>query len=258
MGDHFQIVLGLFFSVIIAFIAFFGNWITLDATKAVIIFGTVIFGFGGWVLAIAVLVFFVSSNLLSRLNRVSRDREPEKKFRIPDIRRRRDGYQVWANGFWIAMFVFIWFIYPYDAYIIAAFTALAVANADTWSTEIGTLNPGKTVKINSFLPVKPGTDGGISKKGTLASAGGAFLIAIFVPFSGVMYPIVFFLITLFFGFLGGLIDSYLGAMIHDHKWTLAVPTDFSGNHHLFANSFVNWLSTGLSAILSLITIQILF
>lgn len=258
MGDHFQMVLGLCFSMIVAYIAFLGNWITLDSIKAVIIFGTAIFGFAGWILAIAVLVFFVSSSLLSRWNRVSRERDPEKKFRIPDLGKRRDGYQVWANGFWITIFVFIWYIFSNDAFLIAAFTALATANADTWATEIGTLNPGKTVKINTYQPVKPGSDGGVSKKGTLASLAGAGLIAFFVLFSGVIYPILFFFITLIFGFLGGLIDSYFGAIIHDNKWNLAVPGDFSGNQHLFANSFVNWISTGLSSILALILIQMIF
>ncbi len=256
MGDHVQIILGLFFSLIIAYIAFLGNWITLDATKAVIIFGTIIFGFAGWSLAIAVLVFFITSNLLSRWNRVSRERAPEAKFRIPDISRRRDGYQIWANGFWMALFVFIWFIYPYDAFLVAAFTALATANADTWATEVGTVKPGKTVKINTFQPVKPGSDGGISKKGTLASVAGAGLIAIFILFTGVVYPILFLLIIFLFGFLGGLIDSYFGALIQDRKWVLSVPNDFSGNQQLFANSFVNWISTGASAILALIIIQL--
>lgn len=257
MGDHIQVVLGLFFSLIVAYVAFFGNWITLDATKAVIIFGTVIFGFAGWGLAIAVLAFFVTSSLLSRWNRVSRERAPEAKFRIPEINKRRDGYQIWANGFWMALFVFIWFINPHDMFLVAAFTALATANADTWSTEIGTFKPGKTVKINTFQPVKPGADGGISKKGTIASAAGSGLVAIFILFTGVIYPLLFLLLIFLFGFIGGLIDSWLGALIHDKRWVLNVPKDFSGNQQQFANSFVNWISTGASAILALITIQLL-
>ncbi|MEX0944848.1 MAG: DUF92 domain-containing protein [Balneolaceae bacterium] len=258
MGDHIQIFLGLFLSVLIAYIAFFGNWITLDAIKAVVIFGTLIFGLAGWSLALAVLFFFISSNLLSRWNRFNRYRDPEEKFRKPTGSKRRDGYQIWANGFWIAFFTMNWFIIQSDIILIAAFIALATATADTWATEIGTVKPGKTVKINTFTPIRPGKDGGVSIKGTVASAIGALLIACFVFMTSVDQPFWYFLIVLLFGFGGSLLDSYFGALFSDKKWRLKIPKDFTGNQHLYSNSFVNWISTGLSAVLALMFIQVLF
>ncbi|MEX2410994.1 MAG: DUF92 domain-containing protein [Candidatus Paceibacterota bacterium] len=258
MGDHIQIILGLLLSAIIAYVSFFGNWITLDATKAVVIFGTIIFGLAGWSLALAVLAFFISSNLLSRWNRFNRYRDPEEKFRKPNVSNRRDGYQIWANGFWIAIFTISWFLFQSDTILIVAFIALATATADTWATEIGTVKPGKTVKINTFTPIRPGKDGGVSIKGTVASAIGALLIACFVFMTGVQQPFWYFLIVLFFGFVGSLLDSYFGALISDKKWRLKVPNDFTGNQHLYSNSFVNWISTGLSAVLALIFIQMFF
>jgi hypothetical protein len=44
--DHFLILSGLVLSTIVAYTAFIGNWITLDATKAVIVLGTITLGFG--------------------------------------------------------------------------------------------------------------------------------------------------------------------------------------------------------------------
>lgn len=257
MGDHVRIISGLLLSILVAYIAFFGNWITLDATKAVIVFGAIIFGLGGWGLALGVLAFFITSNLLSRWNRVQRDLDSEQKFRKPDSSRRRDGYQIWANGFWIAFFCILWFVFGSDALLAAAFTALATATADTWSTEVGTIKPGKTVKINNFQPVRPGSDGGVSVKGTVASAMGAFLIAWFVLITRPFEPAILFFIIFIFGFIGGLIDSYLGALITDKKIHLKTPSDFSGNSLLYANSFVNWVSTGSSAIIALIITQLL-
>lgn len=259
MGDHIQIMLGLFLSVLIAYISFFGNWITLDATKAVIIFGTLIFGLAGWSLALAVLAFFISSNLLSRWNRFNRyrDRDPDKIFRRPNLSKRRNGYQIWANGFWIAIFTISWFLFKTDSILIVAFTALATVTADTWATEIGTVKPGKTVKINTFTPIRPGKDGGVSVKGTVASAIGALLIACFVFMTGVQQPFWYFLIVLIFGFGGSLLDSYFGALISDKKWHLKIPNDFTGNQHLYSNSFVNWISSGLSAVLALMFILML-
>lgn len=252
IGDHLQIFLGLLLSILVAYIAFFGNWISLDATKAVVIFGTIILGLGGWSIALAVLTFFITSNLLSRWNRVQRESSSDKNFRKSGNSKRRDGYQIWANGFWCAIFSLLWFISNSDALMAAAFTAIAVATADTWATEIGTVKPGKTVKINSFQPVRPGSDGGVSLKGTLASALGALLIAGFIFTTSTLFPFLLFIIVLILGFLGSIIDSYLGALITDNKIRLKAPSDFSGNSLMFSNSFVNWASTGTSALIALI------
>lgn len=252
MGDHIQILIGLLFSILVAFIAFFGNWISLDATKAVIVFGAIIFGLGGWPLALAVLAFFITSSLLTRWNRVQKNSGSESYSRKSESSKRRDGYQIWANGFWIALFCIIWYLTGSDAFMAAAFTALAGATADTWSTEVGTVNPGKTVKINSFQPVRPGSDGGVSLKGTLASSVGALLIAGFIFTTDTLFPVQLFFVVFILGFIGSIIDSYLGALITDHKIRLKAPSDFSGNSLMFSNSFVNWASTGASAIIALI------
>lgn len=252
MGDHLQIIIGLLLSILVAYIAFFGNWISLDATKAVVIFGAIIFGLGGWAIAIAVLTFFITSNLLSRWNRVQRNNNSDKNTRKSEISKRRDGYQIWANGFWIAIFCIIWFLTASEAFMVATFTALAAATADTWATEVGTVKPGKTVKINSFQPVRPGSDGGVSFKGTMASALGALLIAGFIFTTGTLSPILLFIIVFMLGFMGSIIDSYLGALISDNKIRLKAPSDFSGNNLMFSNSFVNWVSTGTSALIALI------
>ena len=252
IGDHLQIFLGLLLSILVAYIAFFGNWISLDATKAVIIFGTIIFGLGGWSLALAVLTFFITSNLLSRWNRVQREIYSDKSSRRSGSSKRRDGYQIWANGFWIALFCILWFLTGSDALMAAAFTAIAAATADTWATEVGTVKPGKTVKINSFQPVRPGSDGGVSFKGTLASVFGALLIAGFIFTTSNFAPFLLFIIVFILGFMGSIIDSYLGALVTDNKIRLKAPSDFSGNSLMFSNSFVNWASTGISALIALI------
>lgn len=257
LGDHLLIFLGLLLSILVAYISFFGNWITLDATKAVVIFGAIVFGLGGWPLAIAVLMFFVSSNLLSRWNRVKSVNSSDTKYRKNGNSKRRDGYQIWANGFWIALFCILWYLTNSIEFLAAVFTALATATADTWATEIGTVNPGKTVKINSFQPVRPGSDGGVSVKGTVASFIGALLIAGFIFTTQSLHPVLLFIIVLILGFTGGLIDSYLGALITDHKIRLKVPSDFSGNRLTFYNSFVNWASIGISSISALIITNLL-
>jgi hypothetical protein len=82
--DHVMLIQGFAFSLIVAYLAFFLTWVTLDATLPVIVVGTAILGFGGWILAIAVVVFFITGSLFSRLNR---DLEtPDNGSLLPDCR----------------------------------------------------------------------------------------------------------------------------------------------------------------------------
>ena len=144
-NDHLMILIGLGLSMIIAYLAFLLKWITLDAIKPVIILGTITLGFGGWWLALALLYFFISSTLLSSLRkRLNPENEGDLlpgAASAPD--HRRDGFQVWANGFWIATFVTVWFLTGIDTFWIASLAVIATATSDTWATEAGTIRPGR-------------------------------------------------------------------------------------------------------------------
>lgn len=252
MGDHALILIGLALSVAAAYVAFLFNWISLDATTAVIILGTIVLGLGGWALAASVIFFFGFSSLLTRFNE-----HQQPYFENKPNRKRRDGYQVWANGFWVAIFCTLWFALGLLSALIAAFSVVAAATADTWATEIGTLKPGKTWNITTFEPVTPGVDGGVSFKGTLAAFAGAMIIASFVFFTDVLTPLRFFSIILFTGFLGSFIDSIVGALFRQRKVELSAPDDFSNSSESFTNSFVNWAATGISGLLACLITEII-
>lgn len=246
MGDHIMILIGLALSILVAYTTFLTNWISLEATKAVVILGTIVLGFGGWTLAFAVAFFFGVSSFLTILNgRQAND--SNNSVQISEDRR-RDGYQVWANGFWVAVFCTLWFALNSAAYLIAAFAALAAATADTWATEIGTRNPGETRKITTFEKVQPGTEGGISLKGTLAGILGALMISLFIFNLGILSPLKFFGVVFLGGVTGLLIDSVAGAIFLDNKIQLEAPKDFSDATNTFTNSFINWASTGISGL----------
>lgn len=246
MGDHALILTGLVLSILVAYISFLTNWISLEATKAVVILGTIVLGFGGWTLACAVAFFFGVSSFLTILNGKKID-EFQNAVRISEDRR-RDGYQVWANGFWIAVFCALWFSLTSVACLIAAFGALAAATADTWATEIGTRNPGKTCKITTFKEVQAGTEGGISLKGTLGGILGALIIALFIFPLGILSPLKFFAVIFIGGVVGLLLDSIAGAFFLDKKISIEAPEDFSDSTNTFTNSFINWASTGISGL----------
>lgn len=251
--DHIMLIQGFTLSLIVAYLAFFLTWLTLDATLPVIVVGTIILGFGGWILAISVIVFFITGSLLSRLNR---DFEmPDNVSVIPE--RRRDGLQIWANGFWAALFCVLWFLIPVEQFLGAAFGVIATATADTWATETGIRKPGKTISLKNFKSVKPGTDGGVSLKGSLFAILGSLMIGFFASQGLGSDPFSTFAVVTISGFLGCLIDSYIGATYQGNQnpenpvslW-LSLDKDKQ-------NNLVNWVSTGSGGLIALVLLLII-
>jgi uncharacterized protein (TIGR00297 family) len=166
-----------------------------------------IFGFGGWMWAVPMLVFFLLSSLLSRVGK-ARKTAFEHVFEKGG---RRDAGQVLANG-GVAGAVAIVFaatgrtdLYPLYC------TALAAAAADTWATELGTLAKGKPRLVTTFRRVLPGTSGAVSTRGLVSATLGALGVAL----AGWFYEGTFLTVLLvtFCGVLGSLMDSLLGATL---------------------------------------------
>lgn len=254
--DHFLIFSGLFLSTIVAYAAFIGNWITLDATKAVIVLGTVILGFGGWWLAIALFFFFASSSLITRDKHIHSLVDDEVRALHHDLRKRRDGYQVWSNGFWVAIFSILWFLTSTDAFFIAAFAVIASATSDTWATEIGCRNPGKTRLITTMKAVAPGTDGGVSFKGTAAAVFGSLTISGFI-LAFPEYPYSIAAVLFVSGVVGSFIDSYIGANLQTTDISMVKPEDYLNTAHSFKNNLVNLISTGIGGLIAFVMTKII-
>lgn len=220
------------------------NWLSMDGAFAALIIGTLTLGLGGISAAVALLLFFSSSYFISFM--LGHDEADE--YRKKD---RRDGRQVWANAFWFVLFITLGFYYRDDMMRIAAAGSLAAAMSDTWATEMGTRSSKvKTYFILNFKRVPSGTDGGVSLMGTLAGLlGGFFLSIVYVLISGYHTLTVFGIIGLA-GFLGCILDSYLGAIFQTQNKELKLPVIFSGPDKLDNNS-VNAVSTGFGAFITL-------
>jgi uncharacterized protein (TIGR00297 family) len=248
-----MLIQGFTLSLVVAYLAFFLTWLTLDATLPVIVVGTAILGFGGWILAVAVIVFFITGSLFSRLNKNLE--MPESASIQPESR--RDGLQIWANGFWAALFCILWFLVPVEYFLGAAFGVIATATADTWATETGIRKPGKTISLKTFKSVPPGTDGGVSLKGTLFAILGSLLIGFFASQGLYSEPVSTFIVISVAGFLGCLIDSYIGAVYQRKRNS----EDSDGTWYSMdkdkQNSLVNWISTGCGGLIAFILLLII-
>jgi len=102
---------------------------------------------------------------------------------------------------------------PYPVVFTMAFAAaFATAAADTASSEIGKLWGRRTFLVTTFRAVPPGTEGAVSLEGTLAGAGGAFLVAALG--AGLhLFPWPAALTVTVAGFVATMLESVVGATI---------------------------------------------
>lgn len=227
--------------------------LSLSGCCAAWIVGTVIMGLGGLSWALPLLVFFISSSLLSWYRSRVRGNFEEAKGS------RRDAAQVLANGGIAAALVLIQFISSVDLFV-CYLGAIAAATADTWSTEIGLLWGKKPRSITSFKPVAPGSSGGVTLAGFSGALAGALTIAL------VGYRFQFeagnvndLLIVLGCGFGGSVFDSLLGATLQYRlrctvcgKLTESLqhcraPSEPCGGWRWLNNDAVNLLATACGA-----------
>lgn len=244
-----RIIIALTWGTIFCLGAFFLKWLTLDGAISALVLGTFTLGIGKIESLVLILTFFLSSVLLTGKTVISRE---EGRYTYLE-RERRDGLQVWANGFWFILFLIPAFIAETQLYILAASAAVATATADTWGTELGSKRFGGTTYLfYSFVPVKPGTDGGVSVTGTLGALGGSIMIGLvaMAVFGNVHWAGMFIISCA--GFLGSFADSYLGATFQYRNVTFTVP--MTGKMVAFEvdNNFVNWFATGFGSVAALI------
>ena len=218
MSQPYQLIAGFVLAVLISGAAYFSKSLSKSGMIAAVVLGTVIFGLGGLHWAALLVVFFLSSSILSRLFSDQKNKLNEKFSKG----HQRDFTQVLANGGIAGLCVLLHLVFPFSPWPWLAFSAaLAAANADTWATELGVLSKSPPRKINTWKPAEWGDSGGISPAGSLAALGGSFLIAVLAVLIRPELPFDFgwdtlvaaaLLITMA-GFGGSLVDSLLGATV---------------------------------------------
>lgn len=240
--QQWHIILGFILASAFSFLAFLFQHLTLDGMFAAIVVGTFVLGLGGWPAVAVLLLFFVSSAVVSSWGEV-------EWLDSSDNEARRDGLQVWANGFWLVISFVLMAVWVSPLFVIAGMGALAGATADTWGTEVGFRKGKSTYLITDFRSVPPGTDGGISVNGTVASLLGSAAIGGASIYFFSLDVVVFFCIFAA-GFLGSLVDSYFGAIFQRNNSSVTLPV--SKYRILIDNNIVNGISTGISALLAII------
>ncbi len=235
--------------------------LSVSGAWAALVIGFLLFGFGGWQGATALLLFFVTSSGLSRLGK---RRKEELAFEKGG---ERDALQAIANGGVAALCAaFIPFFPGYGWVIAALLGSLAAATADTWATEIGSLAKGKPRLITNFQPAPTGSSGAVSLPGTLAALAGAALLGSLALFWGIGWQ--GWVAVTVGGFAGSLLDSFLGATIQaqyrcttcdtltERNFHCNQPTDLVRGLLWMNNDAVNLTATVGGAIIAVVTLAV--
>ena len=210
--------LGFGLSLLIAVPAFIKKSLTLSGAIAAIVFGTLLFGLGGAVVYFSLIAFFISSSVLSKLAKKYAAETMKAVTALLEKNDVRDHTQAIANA-GVALICAILYNWTHEsAFKIASVMAFAVANADTWASEIGVLSQSRPVYLLKRTPVERGISGGVTWLGSFASLlGAAFIAVLYVLIELTMgYDLIPTLIAggfiVLIGFLGSLIDSIIGEL----------------------------------------------
>jgi len=154
---------------------------------------------------ILLLIFFATSSALTRLGS-----SVKALYGHRDVEG-RDVQQVLGVGLPILLFLLAYAYTRDKTYLYASISALAYSTADTWASEIGMVSGGEPRLITKpWIKVPPGTSGGVSAPGYLASISGSVLIS---SMAAALLGHVPMLVILGMGVLGEVIDSLLGATV---------------------------------------------
>jgi uncharacterized protein (TIGR00297 family) len=216
-------LIGLFGSLFIAGLAYWKRSLSFDGFLAAIAVGTVLYAAGSLAWFGTMIAFFLSSSLLSKW----RHRQKAALETVYEKSGCRDAGQVLANGGLAVLLCLANQLVPHPLWWAAFLGVMATVNADTWATEIGGLSQRPPRSILTLRPVLPGTSGGVSALGLLASVLGGLFIGLAaylllqaqpaqmtttkIPPGSLVDALAILPLATFGGLVGSLADSLLGA-----------------------------------------------
>jgi len=223
-----------------------GGGITAAAVGTAVLWGT------GWAGGAALLSFFLSSSLVSRIT------EHATPSWVDARGNRRDSVQVLANG-GIALLGGLWARHDPSGGLAVVTGSLAAAAADTWATSLGSLSRKPPRLIHTGRPVSHGTSGGVSLLGTLGGLAGAVLVAGSTGWVARSVDLIWLATGV--GFAGMMADSLLGATLQGrfrcahcaqpserHRHRCGARTERVGGVPWIGNDAVNLIATALAGL----------
>jgi uncharacterized protein (TIGR00297 family) len=207
-----RVVAGALVAAAIAAIAWRAGSLSRSGAAAAFFTGTIAIA-AGWAWGGLLILYFVSSSLLSR---AGASLKAQRSGSVVEKAGARDAAQVLANGAVFALAALVHLVQPSALWLAAGAGALASSAADTWGTEVGMLSKSLPRMITTWRPVPTGTSGGVSVVGLGATVAGALLISVaaWLVHRNVH---VAFAVSLG-GLAGALVDSFGGALWQSRRF----------------------------------------
>ncbi|KOR90464.1 DUF92 domain-containing protein [Paenibacillus solani] len=201
-------------AIIVAGAAYRKRSLSGSGAAAAILMGTIYYGAGNVFWFGTLLLFFITSTLLSRYGK-KRKADLEKSYAKTG---RRDAGQVFANGGIGMVLCLLHAWVPSDLWVFLFIGVMATVTADTWATELGSLSRKPPRSVLNGKVLTAGESGGVSWIGSTAAAAGSILIGaggwLLAVWSGMEADILpYVLAALAGGLVGAFADSYLGATL---------------------------------------------
>ncbi len=215
MDPDWLVILEIVITIILCYEVYKLHCVTKSGAAASLIVGILLAIFGS-ASAFFIMTFFVIVSFFATMKDI------DKKIAL-GLQEGEFGERTWKNvaavSFPPVLITIVHFYTDMDqaTYVIMFLTSVVVAGADTIASEIGVKDPNAYM-ITTLKPVKPGTNGGISKKGTIASTIAAFVIAALGWAVMAQTTHWAMLIPFFFGVFGNLLDSLFGALFENRGW----------------------------------------
>jgi len=193
--------------------------VSLSGLLSGYIMGIGIIFFGEWGAFAIILMFFILSGMTTKYHY-----DQKKKRGIAEKKGGARGYKnVFGNGL-VSLIMVICHYYFGGGFFIAAYLgSAAAATCDTAGGEIGRLSKKDPRLITNLKKVPAGTEGAVSGLGKFAEIGIGVLMGLVAWAAGMnaggINGVGLVAITVFGGFMGATVDSYLGATIETtEKW----------------------------------------
>ena len=213
--------------VLLLFMFYIKKHLSISGFIGAALMAALLFGFGGYSYIYPIVVFFITSTILSFF----------KKQNTKIIKSDRTIKQVYANG-GIALFICILNHFFSHSLIYPCFLAsVAAANSDTWGTEFGKKSNKNPIDILSGNVVIDGVSGGITLYGTIGSILGSILIGIIGYYFITDIKIIFLIIIS--GFISSIFDSILGSSVQARYISpdgLIITEKYEKSYYLYTGS----------------------
>ena len=266
--NPFQLSIGILLVIIFGVLSLKLKIVDFTGFLAGLVVGWSIYIFGDWRWFIIVLTFHLAAGFFTKYG--------YKQKREKGAAEEKGGARAWrniiANGGVTALFAFAEGFTSLEYFFAGFLGAVSTATADTLATEIGLLHSDEPRLITDLKKrVPPGTSGGVSLLGEIATILGAGLIGVV---AWILNPQTWSLqtiltVTLIAGFLGCTTDSLVGATVQA-KYRCSVcgkitekrhhcdrPSIYSGGMRAIDNNTVNLLATLFGACLGIFVLHML-